>query len=248
VTRAILPTLVAAIVLAIAGPARADDNEPTDPTAKAHLAAGSAAYKAGDFAAAAREFEAGFTVEPWPKFLFAWAQAVRRGGDCDASVALYRRYLATGPALSARRLAEDGLVACGAPIDPPPPPEPVVAPLTEPGTDAPVRDRPPAKPRGFPHKLALALGITGLVAGGVGIGFYVSSRSAADDASDAPDHDAALVHLRRSRDRLLVARIAGVASLALVAAGTVRFVLYKPRANVELSIAPTGQLVLAGSF
>ena len=53
-----------------------------------------ASYAAGDFAAAATAFRAAFEADPQADYLFGWAQAVRRGGDCPGAMAQYRRLLA----------------------------------------------------------------------------------------------------------------------------------------------------------
>ena len=53
-----------------------------------------ASYAAGDFASAAATFRAAFEADPQADYLFGWAQAVRRGGDCPGAMALYRHLLA----------------------------------------------------------------------------------------------------------------------------------------------------------
>jgi hypothetical protein len=72
--------------------------DPVAQEAQRHLERGLRKYKAEDYPAAIREFQAGYECEPWPEFIFALAQARRLSGDCSGALEAYHRYLATSPA------------------------------------------------------------------------------------------------------------------------------------------------------
>jgi hypothetical protein len=85
------------IVMALATTARADDKE----AAERYFRAGSKAYSAQNFAAAATDFDEAYKAMPLPEIAFSAAQAYRRLYRLDAkpdyvrrSVELYRLYLA----------------------------------------------------------------------------------------------------------------------------------------------------------
>jgi hypothetical protein len=91
--------------------------------------------------------------------------------------------------------------------------------------------REPAQPRDVPphsNALAYALGGAGLVAAGLGAGFYVLARRDARDADRAATLPDAAALFERAEDRLLISRIAVGAGAALVIAGALRFTLHRP--------------------
>src|SRR5215470_15454178 len=108
------PSLVAVLAaLALAAPAevRADNAWSGAVPAKARALAerGRAYHDAGDYAAAITAFTQAYVMAPSPALLFNLAQAYRLQGDCDDAALMYRRYLATGPSLDERALAESHL-------------------------------------------------------------------------------------------------------------------------------------------
>jgi len=231
VKRAVL-VVIAWSAIAVAQPS----DKPQTAAAQARLTAGTKAFKANDFAAASKEFAAGYAAEPWSGFLFAWAQSERRRGDCPSAVKLYTRFNATNPPPEVRQLSDDAIAVCGAApatavVEPP-----VVEPKLEPKPDPPNPDPPKSDPperqpeieRPFQHKLALGLGAAAAVAGGVAIGFYVSSNGIADDANRAGSHPEAVTLYERAQDRRLVAQISGGVGIALATAAVLRFVLHRP--------------------
>lgn len=111
--------------------------------AREHFRAGDELFKAGRFAEAYREFEAGFALSNRPLFLLNMAHAERRRGELRNARALYRRYLVMEPEsklrgeveavlqeIEAALLAEEqvGKPEPAPPADPPPvAPPPVLA-------------------------------------------------------------------------------------------------------------------------
>src|SRR5262249_12983924 len=154
---------------------------------------------------------AGYAAEPWPGFLFAWAQSERRRDHCSVAIALYRRFLATEQPAGARQLATDGIAACGGrgdvepvppPIEPPVPPHGLPNPPSAPPT--PAGPAPPREAPGFRHKLAAGLVGGGLVAGGTALTFYLLARRDAADADRALTHPEASALYDRGETRLLI--------------------------------------------
>lgn len=78
--------------------------------AEAHYKKGTAFYYLGQFDAAIAEFEAGYTEDPRPGFLYNLAQAHRKAGRPAKALDFYRKYLDLDPR-SARRHEVMGRVA-----------------------------------------------------------------------------------------------------------------------------------------
>ena len=153
---------------------------PMTSEARAHYDQGLRLYGDRDFPAAIREFEAGFALEPRREFLFGEAQAYRLAGDCARAVPLYERFLGSGPSplqVDATRLALDRCARRPATVAPEPKPA-VVAPPNAPPS-APATERAPW----WRDRWALGALGAGLAATGVGAGFILASRSAADQAN-----------------------------------------------------------------
>ena len=211
--------LVLVLVLVLDALARAQSTGPTTDAARARMTAGDAAFHANDFATASKEYAAGYAAEPWSGFLFAWAQSERRRGDCVSAVKLYERFNATNPPAEVRQMSDDAIAACGGADQIVPPPRP----------------KPP-----FQHKLAVGLGAGAIVAGGVAIGFYVASNSAADDAGRAASHPEAVALYDKAQDRRLISQITGGVGVALATAAVIRFVLTDPeRPGPQFAIGPS---------
>src|SRR6185503_2528936 len=90
------------ILLAIAGVARADD----------HCDRAASLYADGQYAEAAVEYEASYEHAPAPRTLYAWAQAERMAGDCEAATHLYRKFLDGKPPAAHAAAAEANLARC----------------------------------------------------------------------------------------------------------------------------------------
>jgi hypothetical protein len=262
---ALLALGLALALLARGRSAAADD--PTSPGARARWQAGVAAYQARDYPAAAREFEASYALEPRRATIFAWAQARRLGGDCEAAVALYRRYLETRPSREGTRAAQEQIARCeqvlateSRPPEPgsaPPSPAaaPAVSPAPPPAPDGALADRldraGPA-PRALGDPLGLALVGTGVAALGVGGAFFWTSHSAAGDADVATSYERYQELHDRARQHRSIAIAATAVGSALVAGGVIRFLVVRHRAAASIRIAvepgPAPRLLVSGAF
>lgn len=121
--------MIAALWLS-AGAAHAGDT-PDTAEAKAYFSDGTAAFGRGEYAAASRAFAAGYEIEKWNGFLFAWAQAERKAKNCEKAVQLYSRFIATKPADDAKEHALGWIKECGGTYVEPPP-EPIKEPIRNP--------------------------------------------------------------------------------------------------------------------
>jgi tetratricopeptide (TPR) repeat protein len=119
--------LASLLVLALSVMPRDATAEPTDAKAaaaadasgRAHFQRGQRLSTSGDYAAAYREFAAGYAVTARPLFLFNMAEAARASGDAAAARQSYLEFLRADPtsalAATARaRLAELDRAAAGA--------------------------------------------------------------------------------------------------------------------------------------
>ncbi|CAN5879150.1 hypothetical protein BH11MYX3_BH11MYX3_46280 [soil metagenome] len=108
-TRALM--FVAALAVA---PVPAWAQEPAPPEvvpAKARALAekGRAFHDAGDYGNAIIAFKEAYVMAPSPGLLFNLAQAYRLQGNCDDAAMMYRRYIATGPSIEGRTIAQGHL-------------------------------------------------------------------------------------------------------------------------------------------
>lgn len=85
---------------------------PKSREAAAKLEEGLSLYRAEDYAAAARIFEEGYTIEADPTFLYTWAQAERLAGQCAEAVQLYTQFIDTSPPEIQVQAAQDGKARC----------------------------------------------------------------------------------------------------------------------------------------
>ncbi len=236
------------LVLVLASPAdlaHAEDPRIADPAAQAHVDAGKAAYSAGDYETASREFDAAYAIVPDPALLYGWAQSRRLGGHCTEAVALYRRFLAS--ALSDAQIAagKTGIALCeqATPPEPPPQDEP---PQDPPNNPPPVEGRDPS--RWYSDPVGGGLVIGGAVGVGVGITFLVMSRRSEDAASTAEFRDefSDLLDQATTRRRIGLAA-AGIGS-ALLIGGIVRYATRSPSAPAVVVGATGSSLVVSGRF
>ena len=215
------------------------------PEAQRHLDAGLALYTAEDYAAAGREFELAYAIDPAPALLYAWAQAKRYGGHCAEALDLYRRYLEADLNQSQVVAAQDGVASCtkelaaGAPRESPAPPA---------GGAPPGERTPPPRPW-YRNKLGAALATGGIVGIGVGVGFFYAAERSVDRAHDAAFRDefGALLDEATTRRRIGAAAL-GVGG-ALLAGGVLSFVIDRDRRPHDLAVTTDGTTVLVwGTF
>ncbi len=236
--RAVAAVLLAA--LAATGrvaPAYADDDQALSPGARAHLDRGLSEYDAGNFRAAAVEFQAAYAIDPRREILYVWAQAERLAGDCEQAAILYRKFLALDPpgdeAAKARaRLADcEAALRTARPVASPPPP--VVA-----------RHAPPAPPW-YRDGVGASLLATGVLVAGAG-GVLVATGRGEPEAGDYDAYDRAATRA----DRRWWIGVGGLAAGGLLAAaGVVRIALAGGERDtaVTVAIGPAGA-GLVGTF
>jgi tetratricopeptide (TPR) repeat protein len=117
-----LVVVLLSLACCFGGSARADATA----EARAHYRHGLSLFNEGQFDEARAEFEAGYSIQPLPLFLFNAAQSARRGNDRARALELYRRFVAADPDSSLRAEAEQYIADLG-PFEPRPsasPPEP----------------------------------------------------------------------------------------------------------------------------
>jgi hypothetical protein len=190
-------------------------------------------FETRDYAAAVRDLEAGFALDPRREFLFAEAQAKRLSGDCRDAVVLYQRFLTTGPPALQVDATQIALARCAQELakkpevvittsPPPPPPKPAPA-------------------RWSRDPWGLGLTAAGIVALGVGVGYLVAAESAKNDAEGTSSYAAYVSRWSTAGTRLDVAIGALAIGGALVATGVGRFLIVRRHARadaVALWVAP----------
>ena len=97
--------LLAALVLALASPARGDESATEQ--ARQHYVTGTQQYDLGHWDDSIREFEKAYELRPDPSFLYNLAQAYRRKGDNKRALDLYRNYLVKVPKTPQRAEIEE---------------------------------------------------------------------------------------------------------------------------------------------
>lgn len=208
------------------------------------------AFARGDYDAASEHFARAFELEDDRHYLYAWAQAERLGGDCEAAVELYRQFLTLEPPQTEADLARENLERCGADPEPTPavtePVSPEPTELTEPKDEpAPAVQIRPAEPeprdrdsrdwlRDPVGGVLSGVGIAAMAAGAgvLGHGFVLDG-----DAPSAPTEDEFVDRKDRARTQV----IAGAATLgvgsALLLGGIVRYVVVRRRSRVTPSMS-----------
>ena len=135
---------LAILLLALASPARADDDTAR---ARAHFEIGNGMYRLGDYAGALREFAAGYELTRKPGFLINLGQTYRKLHDPARAREMYQQYLASTAPDDPQRAQVTQILADLAkelaepePSPPPPPPPQAAAPIV-------VAKAPPPAPR-----------------------------------------------------------------------------------------------------
>jgi tetratricopeptide (TPR) repeat protein len=90
------PTLVAALVIA-GSPVARGATPAAEREARRDFAAAEGYFKAGQFASALAEYQAGYAASPLPGFLINIAQCQRRLGDLPKARATYQKFLIVAP-------------------------------------------------------------------------------------------------------------------------------------------------------
>ncbi|HLL23741.1 MAG TPA: tetratricopeptide repeat protein [Kofleriaceae bacterium] len=241
--------LITAAVLAAAAPTSAD--EPIPAKAKKLADHGRDMHKRGEYDRAIVAFKEAYVIAPSPGLLFNLAQSYRLQGNCDDAVLMYRRYLATGPSVEARGVAETHLAtvercvqkrALNIPLDdsmaylkvpPPPGPEKVI-----------VDDkRDIERPTHLKKDLGIGLAIGGGVALVTAAYFGVRSWQAERDVERAYEEGAKWPEIKeideRGENAARAAKIFGIGGGIAVIGGVTLFMLGRrdERAS-QLAVTP----------
>jgi tetratricopeptide (TPR) repeat protein len=239
---------------------RADAQEV--PGAVDYLKEGLALFQAGDYAKAAEKFEKAHALDPGPAATFAWAQALRKNGECPRAIELYKRFLQMEISEEQRQAALESMELCPKSKVPPPIEEPGAGEAGPPDageekqSDAEEAVADPA--HGGLHKtapltlrpwyrskwvlLSASAGAGALIAGGV---TYWQGRSAQHDLKSAGSYGEHDRLLRRVESRKTTAALLGGVGAGLLLVGAV---VYWQAGSVEsgspsLSVTSTGATI-----
>jgi len=212
------------------------------PAAQALYDRALAEFAARDYPAAIRDTEAGYAIDARREFLFTEAQAKRLAGDCRGAVALYQRFLTTQPPQVQVDATHIALSRCAQELAS----RPQVVMLAPPPVVPPPR---PAPPRWWRDPWGLSFSAVGVVALGVGLGWFVAAEVARGDAQNAGTYADFAARWSTAESRRDVAVVAwAVGGAALIAAGA-RFMIVRRRAHaapgLALWLVPGG---VAGTF
>lgn len=219
--------------------------ESMNPRARDLLLEGIAAYDAGEHDLAVEAFRRAYAIDPRPPIVYAWAQAERQSGNCEAAVGLYQLFLDTGPPELQRQAAETNLQSCQEALsaDEPQtgPAEPTQAPpvASPPPVDesAPPRPGDHASPR-RPSATAITLLAGSGVATVVAAGLFGAAQVKVVDQRDAGNYE----NFDRLDDEIRSLRIgAGVAAgvtVGLLATGIAVLVVHRRRSEAMVRVAP----------
>jgi tetratricopeptide (TPR) repeat protein len=109
---------------ALAQPAPNKAAADAEASAREHFARGQRLTNRGDYAAAYREFAAGYALTERPLFLFNMAEAARASGDTAKARESYQRFLEADPGNALAATAQTRLAALEPPVATAPSPEP----------------------------------------------------------------------------------------------------------------------------
>ena len=188
-------------------------------------------YAAGDFAAAADAFHKAYELDPKSEYLFGKAQALRKGGDCPAALALYEKLLAMPLDEVERAATRQAMARCEAkPAPSSPAPAPVIA-----------DDR--AWYRDWRAGVLVGVGVVG-----IGAGTWMTVQSVADER----DARSAMTYGEHERlgDRATILRVVGISAHALGAVsgaiGIYRYATAGQRRTVSAYAGGTGAGIAIG--
>lgn len=234
----VIAALIASIVLLawVTASAQADDAR----SAAQLYDVGLSAFEKKDYTSAIAALEESYLLSPKPETLFALAQAERLNDNCEGAVVLYRKFLEKNAELRQSQLVRENLTLCE---------EQLAATASSDGSEgtsagtASEATSPgaagPADRRSKTSIVTLSLIVAGAAGLGTSTGLFIAARAnrnGADAAGDFEDYE-------RLNDRAdtqqTTAVIVGIASLALVAGGTVWALLDddKPK-STTVSIGP----------
>jgi len=255
-----LAIVVASLVLPAAAMARPEadplrppaDPQPKAPTAaqrasaRAHYARAMKLYKQKKYEPARKELELALEATPDPDLHYSIAVVDIELDHCEDAIAQLEKFLETPHGPNATAAAKGSLETCKAKIAPPPPPPPP-PPAPKP---APIED---GSGRWYRDKLVDGLVAGGAVSGIIGLFCYrsaVSDLDAADASMTLADHAR---HVDDAHTMRTTSIVFGLAGVALVTAGVVRYVTHdrghEPHGSVGVvPVAGGGLISFSGSF
>lgn len=202
-------------------------------------------YKAKDYDKAAATLARSYELDPKPDALFAQAQAERLGGHCREATVHYHQLLETTQDLPTIKAVQANLALCSK--EPEPPPVVVAPQKVEAGTPA-----PPPPPqiitktvvRDVPHSdtLATVLFAGGMLAVGGGVGLYIASNGALDDAKHARTLDDHETFTDRAKTERTLSFITGGVGLAMITVAIIKWSAggaSESRPSNEVAVTPT---------
>jgi hypothetical protein len=224
----ILRSIALAAALATAG-------QQSDPATGEQLAATARAhFEAGHFPEAAAGFARAHRADPQPEYLWGWAQAERKAGNCPIAVQVYRRYLEHDLTPSRIDAAEKNVLRCGYAVDeiPEPTSGTELDGLYRESPPPPEVDEPP--PRHWatdPLGASLvAGGATGLVVSAGLWGGWAGARASARDAETESDYRA---DVQRADGLQIGAIVTTVVGAGLLAGGIIRWMIVRKEQRTQ---------------
>jgi hypothetical protein len=248
--------LISSLLLIRSAPAFAERK--ISERARVELVRGEENFRQRDYAAAITAFDAGYAIDPQPIFLYDKAQAQRLAGDCKSAIDTYRAFLATQPPHNEATRAQKNIDNCEATLPPPPRVDPPPVPAVVDAEPAPFEtvvepvqsEVPPqsvhrTRDAWWSDGIGITLVTTGVIGLGLGTGFAVAARAAADETELTTNIDNWSATNRRWERDKLIATIAVGSGAVLVATGLLRLTLR----DRSVAITPTsgdGALVSVG--
>ncbi len=243
----------------LVGEAEAEETpKATEADAVALYDEGQRYFKEERFKLAASHFKRSYEIAEKPLTLFAWAQAERLSLACHVANNLLRRFLETEKNEENRAAIHSLIEVCDDSGKGPAADE--VATPASVGSEDTFVDRPGAlsngdaletiatgktiESRGSPwykDPLADTLLVGGTAAVGMGIGFWITSRSALKSAQNGTQsHDDALADFDRAKSRQTLAIVAGSMGAAMLTGAIVRLVTRKTHDDTVIRIETHG--------
>ena len=254
-----LAIVVASLVLPAAAMARPEvdplrppaDAQPKAPTAaqrasaRAHYARAMKLYKQKKYEPTLEELRLALKAAPDPDLHYSIAVVDIELDRCEDAISELQTFLETPHGPNATAAAKSSIETCKAKIAPPPPPPPPPAPKPVPIAAGPAH--------WYGDRLVDGLVAGGAVSGIIGLFCYrsaVSDLDAADASMTLADHAR---HVNDAHTMRTTSIVFGLAGVALVTAGVVRYVTHdrghEPHSSVGMiPVAGGGLISFSGSF
>jgi|SoiMethySBSTD1v2_1073268.scaffolds.fasta_scaffold43984_3 tetratricopeptide (TPR) repeat protein len=270
VRRSWIPSLVTALVLAVALPAAAQDKPKIAPAqmkkAKEAFERAHAHYQAGRYAEAIKAYEEAYAAAPLPAFHFNFGQAYRLKGDKRKAVEHYKKYLELEPGGEGAVEAQSHLAVLGRELDAEEAAAREKAAAVEreraveearrkerEAAQAELAARPLAPPVDTPEKKGGTLKIAGLVTGGaglvltgVGIYFGLKASSLSSDLANLEEWDSSIVDEGESANTNMMI-FTGLGAAAVVTGGVLYYLgMRADRPAEKLTVVPLVSPSLTG--